>query len=73
MDHTPLAELLERGRLDIGIVEIIVIISDRIWNCTKYSGTTAGVAAAVIIQDKDDRQQGGKNLRYSTLLRASTL
>ena len=73
LDHAPLAELLERGERGTGIVEKIVLFSNRIWNCTKYSERIAGVAAAVITQDNDDRQQGGKNLRSSTLLSASTL
>ena len=48
LDHVLLAELLERGQRDTGKVEKIVLFSIRIWNCTKYSERTAGVAAAVI-------------------------
>ena len=73
LDHALLTELLERGQRNTGMVESIVLFSNRIWNCTKYSERTAGVAAAEITQDNDDRQEGGENLRYSTLLRASTL
>ena len=73
LDHALLAELLERGHRDTGTDERIVVFYNQIWNCTKYSERTAGVAAAVITQDNDDRQQGGENLRCSTLLSASTL
>ena len=55
LDHASLAELLERGQQSIAVVDNIVIFYNRTWNCTKYSERSAGVAGAVITQDKDDK------------------
>ena len=35
--HVLLAELLERGQRDTGIVKKIVLFYNGIWNCSKYS------------------------------------
>ena len=55
LDHASLAELLERGQQSIAVVDNIVIFYNRIWNYTKCSQRSAGVAGIVITQDKDDK------------------
>ena len=51
--HVLLAELLERGQQYIEVVDNLLIFYNRIWNYTKYSQRSAGVAGIVITQDKD--------------------
>ena len=55
LDHASLAELLERGQQNTAVVDNIAIFYNRIWNYTKYSQRSAGVAGIVITQDKDDK------------------
>ena len=53
--HPLLADLVERGQRAMKIVEILVIFYNRIWNCTKYTQRSAGIAGMIFTQDKDDR------------------
>ena len=55
LDHVLLAELLERGQQETEVVDKTVIFYNRIWNYTKYSQRSAGVAGIVITQDEDDK------------------
>ena len=53
--HPLLAELFKRGEGVMRIVEILVIFYNWIWNCTKYTQRSAGIAGTIFTQDKDDR------------------